>query len=806
MNTVKKILAFILALLCGSAFAAGYVEVIDVSNDQFSLSGWACDNTCPNDATSVHVWRDDGVFLASMDASMTREGAVAQACKSNNSNHGFYFRTTFPKNLFDNKFHTVTIYSVGLSGNVETISSKILAFNLTTVPPITAVGNIEAMTLAGQLFRVSGWACDSTSPNEVTGIHVWRDDVYFAGGNAPITREWAVAQACNSNNSNHGFDITSTVPDNLLDGQTHPVTVYSVGPAGHVQAISSSNITFPPAISITVTRTPSPMVAEQSYTLKWSTTNATTLSYTCTASGTGYKGSSGALVLNGSSTGTALAAWVGYPSTCTWTATGANGLKKTYEETMTTQAATVPAPTITVTRTPSPMVAGQSYTLKWSTTNATSLSYTCTASGTGFTGSSGALAVNGSSSGTALAAWVGYSSTCTWTAAGAGGTKTYVETMTTQTATAAPPTITVTRTPSPMVAGQGYTLSWSTTNATSLSYTCTASGTGFTGNSGALAVNGSSSGTALAAWVGYPSACTWTATGAGGSKTYLETMTTQAALPPGGVTYIHNDIAGSPLAATDNSGKLLWKENYRPYGERVASASTATANNSLWFAGKPQDAQTGLSYMGARYYAPMLGRFVGVDPKEADPENLHSLNRYAYGNNNPYRYVDPDGRMSLAVTVTALGLGAAAWAVTPQDQREQMRRSFQQAQQRVSEMTDRFRNWMFNDAAEQSAPGTKDSDQGCIYCVEGDKTSSGRPYVGSTNDKNQREKDKTDGRDRTGAEVVDTYPKGSREERRQKEQQAINDRGGVDKLDNKRNEVRSSNWDRMGITPPPSNN
>lgn len=52
-----------------------------------------------------------------------------------------------------------------------------------------------------------------------------------------------------------------------------------------------------------------------------------------------------------------------------------------------------------------------------------------------------------------------------------------------------------------------------------------------------------------------------------------------------------------------------------------------------------------------------------------------------------------------------------------------------------------------------------------------------------------RQRDKSDGRDREGAEVVDTYSKGDRDARRAKEQQAMNDRGGVDKLDNKRNEV-----------------
>src|SRR5207244_3072951 len=63
-----------------------------------------------------------------------------------------------------------------------------------------------------------------------------------------------------------------------------------------------------------------------------------------------------------------------------------------------------------------------------------------------------------------------------------------------------PPTVTVTQTPSPLVAGQAYTTTWSTTNATSIGYTCIANGTGFAGSASNLAASGSSSSTAQSAW------------------------------------------------------------------------------------------------------------------------------------------------------------------------------------------------------------------------------------------------------------------------------------------------------------------
>lgn len=85
--------------------------------------------------------------------------------------------------------------------------------------------------------------------------------------------------------------------------------------------------------------------------------------------------------------------------------------------------------------------------------------------------------------------------------------------------------------------------------------------------------------------------------------------------------------------------------------------------------------------------------------------------------------------------------------------------------------------------------------------MSGDKTRSGNDYVGSTDNLENRQCDKSDG-DREGAEVVGTYPKGDRVARRAREQRAINDRGGVDKLDNRRNEVAPKKWPTMGITPP----
>jgi RHS repeat-associated protein len=57
-----------------------------------------------------------------------------------------------------------------------------------------------------------------------------------------------------------------------------------------------------------------------------------------------------------------------------------------------------------------------------------------------------------------------------------------------------------------------------------------------------------------------------------------------------------------------------------------------------------QDAATGLTYMQQRYYDPLIGRFLSVDPVTAYSMLGANFNRYWYANNNPYKFTDPDGR------------------------------------------------------------------------------------------------------------------------------------------------------------------
>jgi RHS repeat-associated protein len=119
---------------------------------------------------------------------------------------------------------------------------------------------------------------------------------------------------------------------------------------------------------------------------------------------------------------------------------------------------------------------------------------------------------------------------------------------------------------------------------------------------------------------------------------------TVAQTSAGTTTYLHNDELGSPIAATNGSGAWLWYEEYQPYGLKVSGVA-----EKIGFTGHVYDAATGLTDMQARLYDPLIGRFMSTDPKAFNASSPFSFNRYTYGNDNPYRYKDPDGRSPLEI-------------------------------------------------------------------------------------------------------------------------------------------------------------
>lgn len=120
----------------------------------------------------------------------------------------------------------------------------------------------------------------------------------------------------------------------------------------------------------------------------------------------------------------------------------------------------------------------------------------------------------------------------------------------------------------------------------------------------------------------------------------------------GGATspvFLHRDHLNSVKLTTDAAGCAASRSAYRPYGDRRQAAaatnpgcSPANPLEPRGFIGERQDPETGLLYLHARYYDPVIGRF--LSPDTLDPiEQGVGTNRYAYADNDPINKSDPNG-------------------------------------------------------------------------------------------------------------------------------------------------------------------
>jgi len=132
----------------------------------------------------------------------------------------------------------------------------------------------------------------------------------------------------------------------------------------------------------------------------------------------------------------------------------------------------------------------------------------------------------------------------------------------------------------------------------------------------------------------------------------------QAAAANDQVTFYHHDALGSPVFATNMAGDVLWHAVYAPYGAVTVQGDNPVDvdDSKSQFAGHRFDKETGLVYMQGRHYSPLLARFMSMDPKPVEAANPYSFNRYAYANNNPYVFIDPNGEDSFLVSRPVAGI------------------------------------------------------------------------------------------------------------------------------------------------------
>jgi hypothetical protein len=298
--------------------------------------------------------------------------------------------------------------------------------------------------------------------------------------------------------------------------------------------------------AVTLVATKSSVVVGTRATLQWNAKDA----QTCAASG----GWSGAQPTSGTATTDPLTATTSYTLTCS----GAGGSASQSAEVVVTS----PAPTVTLSASPTTIANGGTSTLSWNSADASA----CTASG----GWQGSVATSGTSSTSALANTTEYQLTCT----GAGGSATQSATVT---VSALPPVVTLAAVPSTVTVGTASTLSWSAQNAAS----CSASGAW----SGPKALSGSQSTDVLAGDATYTLSCS----GPGGTAVQSAKVSKKSPTP------VVSLSVGPSAISSGSSATLNWSSTHATSciasgawlgatalsGSRSTGALTATSTYTL---------------------------------------------------------------------------------------------------------------------------------------------------------------------------------------------------------------------------------
>jgi RHS repeat-associated protein len=102
----------------------------------------------------------------------------------------------------------------------------------------------------------------------------------------------------------------------------------------------------------------------------------------------------------------------------------------------------------------------------------------------------------------------------------------------------------------------------------------------------------------------------------------------------------HRDHLASVKVISNASGQEVKRTVYRPFGEK-GPESGIHAESKGWI-GERHDAETGLIYLNARYYDPVIARFVSPDWWDPNKPGV-GTNRYSYSENDPVNKSDPNG-------------------------------------------------------------------------------------------------------------------------------------------------------------------
>lgn len=131
--------------------------------------------------------------------------------------------------------------------------------------------------------------------------------------------------------------------------------------------------------------------------------------------------------------------------------------------------------------------------------------------------------------------------------------------------------------------------------------------------------------------------------------------------------YYVKNIQGDIVAVYDGNGAKYGEYAYDAWGKCsvIYDKDGIATKNPYRYRGYYLDKETDLYYLNSRYYDPEVGRFLSADSLGyMDPERVNGLNLYAYCNNNPVMYIDPDGTLAGVIIGIIIGAIAVIGAIT----------------------------------------------------------------------------------------------------------------------------------------------
>jgi RHS repeat-associated protein len=111
-----------------------------------------------------------------------------------------------------------------------------------------------------------------------------------------------------------------------------------------------------------------------------------------------------------------------------------------------------------------------------------------------------------------------------------------------------------------------------------------------------------------------------------------------------GFKYFLGDHLGSVSLVLKADGTIIEQQRYLPFGQpRTMPPYAAVTSTDFTYTGQRALPDTGLMDYKARFYSPVLGRFIQPDTIIPGADNPQSWNRFSYVNNNPIAFNDPTG-------------------------------------------------------------------------------------------------------------------------------------------------------------------